>query len=40
MVVLPTPTPLAEPELLTTAIPGFEELQVALSVKFRVVPSL
>jgi hypothetical protein len=40
MVLLPGATPLAKPVLLITATAGFEELQIALSVKFWVLPSL
>jgi hypothetical protein len=40
MVLLPGATPLAKPVLLIIATAGFEELQIALSVKLWVLPSL
>jgi hypothetical protein len=40
MFVLPAATPVAEPAALTVASVGTEELQVALEVRFWVVPLL
>jgi hypothetical protein len=40
MVLLPVAKPVAKPVLVTTATTEFEELQIALSVKFSVLPSL
>jgi len=40
MVLLPFPTPLAKPVLLTVATEVFEELQVTEFVRFCVLPSL
>jgi hypothetical protein len=40
MVVVPFATPVAKPALLTVAAPVAEEVQVAVLVKFCVVPLL
>ena len=39
IVVLPCATLVARPELLTVATPVFDEVQVAVFVKFCVLPS-
>jgi|HubBroStandDraft_5_1064220.scaffolds.fasta_scaffold352104_2 hypothetical protein len=40
MVVCPDPTPLATPVVLIVATVGADELQLAVSVRFCVLPSL
>jgi H2-forming N5,N10-methylenetetrahydromethanopterin dehydrogenase-like enzyme len=40
MLVLPAAIPVAEPAALMVASAGTEELQVALEVRFSVLPSL